>query len=135
VVIFAANDGDSGIELWRSDGTAEGTRMFRDLLPGPASSNPDQLHSDGTRLFFIASTADGGAGYFSVPLDDVPPSLACPGDTVLRAGEPLTLPEAPADAQLTSNISAGTVLPAGTKTVVWVTATDDAGNTSTCTFD
>jgi len=44
---FLATDGSRGIELWRSDGTASGTRPMIDLAPGP---------EDGTYLFLV----DGG---------------------------------------------------------------------------
>ncbi|RUO94389.1 HYR domain-containing protein [Corallococcus sp. AB018] len=38
VAFFMANDGSSGTELWRSDGTEEGTVRVKDLSPGSASS-------------------------------------------------------------------------------------------------
>ena len=34
---FFANDGDNGVELWKTDGTAAGTRMLSDI--GPATSS------------------------------------------------------------------------------------------------
>lgn len=37
-VFFGATDGVNGVELWQSDGTAAGTTMVKDLLPGTASS-------------------------------------------------------------------------------------------------
>jgi ELWxxDGT repeat protein len=39
-LFFLAIDGSSGMELWTSDGTAEGTRLVRDLDPGIAPSQP-----------------------------------------------------------------------------------------------
>ena len=37
IVFFAANDGEHGIELWVTDGTANGTRMVKDILPPEAN--------------------------------------------------------------------------------------------------
>ncbi|MDO9357334.1 MAG: hypothetical protein Q7T55_26790 [Solirubrobacteraceae bacterium] len=56
---FVANDDVNGNELWRTDGTNEGTRLVQDLRPGPASSaasnsNPHRLTVVGDRLFFNA---------------------------------------------------------------------------------
>jgi len=31
---FAANDGISGLELWKTDGTGAGTVMVKDICPG-----------------------------------------------------------------------------------------------------
>jgi ELWxxDGT repeat protein len=55
---YAVNDTyDTGIELWKSDGTAAGTMLVKDINPGSASSHADDLANiDGT-LFF---TADDG---------------------------------------------------------------------------
>jgi ELWxxDGT repeat protein len=37
-ILFGANDGVHGAELWRSDGTEEGTFLVRDIVPGSAGS-------------------------------------------------------------------------------------------------
>ncbi|HSP13595.1 MAG TPA: ELWxxDGT repeat protein [Thermoanaerobaculia bacterium] len=56
-VLFVANDGVNGREIWISDGTAAGTRMVRDLAPGPngafAQGGFAILTALGDRAFFI----------------------------------------------------------------------------------
>lgn len=37
---FQANSAATGVELWVTDGTPTGTRLLRDIAPGPASSEP-----------------------------------------------------------------------------------------------
>src|SRR5205823_6001930 len=55
---FAGNDGTRGAELWRTDGTAAGTTLVKDINPAGDDSNPSQLTVVGNTLFF---TADDGA--------------------------------------------------------------------------
>ena len=40
VLYFTASDGQTGYELWRSDGTAAGTTLVGDVAPGADSSSP-----------------------------------------------------------------------------------------------
>lgn len=49
-----------GRELWRTDGTAEGTFLLRDIKPGPGSSNPVIQHSVGNIVFFTANNGLNG---------------------------------------------------------------------------
>src|SRR5206468_940299 len=61
---FAANDGQNGLELWRTDGTTSGTFLVKDIDPFKvtfgnftfaAGSNPSDLTAFNGRLYFQAS--------------------------------------------------------------------------------
>lgn len=56
-LFFTAHDGWLGRELWKSDGTTNGTVLVKDVWPGANSSQPESLTAVGSRLFF---TADDG---------------------------------------------------------------------------
>jgi ELWxxDGT repeat protein len=51
---------DKGFELWRSDGTASGTRPVADIVPGSVGSNPGNLVAVDGLLYFTAN--DGATG-------------------------------------------------------------------------
>src|SRR5439155_13958521 len=40
IMLLAANDGATGIELWKTDGTANGTSLVKDINPGAGNSFP-----------------------------------------------------------------------------------------------
>jgi len=52
---FAADAAGAGIELHRTDGTAAGTSVWLDLVPGAASSSPRPLAVVGNRVVFQAA--------------------------------------------------------------------------------
>lgn len=59
VLFSAAADGvDTGLELWITDGTATGTKLVKDLYPGPSGSAPTNLTKLGNGKV-IFSAADG----------------------------------------------------------------------------
>jgi ELWxxDGT repeat protein len=58
---FEANDGAHGQELWKSDGTAAGTLMVKDINPGSSGSEPYDLTNVNGTLYFDAN--DGTDGF------------------------------------------------------------------------
>lgn len=60
-LFFTFDDGVSGLELWKSNGTGEGTVMTGNINPGPAPSSPRNLTAVGNILYFMAH--DGTTGY------------------------------------------------------------------------
>src|SRR5438128_6644533 len=59
IAYFRASDGVHGFELWRTDGTGDGTTMVTDLNPGSANGFPDSIAAVNGRLYFNGfDTAD-----------------------------------------------------------------------------
>jgi ELWxxDGT repeat protein len=71
VLLFAADDGVSGLEPWRSDGTAAGTFALADIAPGEASSNPGPFWVVGDRVLFGADDGEHGRQLWAVPVAEV----------------------------------------------------------------
>lgn len=54
-LFFTADDGVNGRELWKSDGTAQGTTLVKDMWPGSGGSGPEELTNVGGTLFLSAA--------------------------------------------------------------------------------
>ena len=60
-VYFTANDGETGPELWRSNGTENSTKLVQDIFTrGSLGSYPQDITAIGNTLFFSAFTLEHG---------------------------------------------------------------------------
>ena len=58
---FLASDGVHGKELWRSDGTSDGTVLVRDIRPGAPGWDTDHMLVVGDTLYFEANDGVHGS--------------------------------------------------------------------------
>ena len=95
-MFFRVTDDDTGNELWKSDGTASGTVMVKDIRPGASGSFPDRLTDVAGTLFFRADDgtngnelwkSDGTASGTVMVKDIRPFSSSFPDDLVAVNGE------------------------------------------------
>src|SRR4051794_10987636 len=56
-MLFTADDGTNGRELWSTDGTIAGTHLVKDISPGSASSSPSSFVIFGDSVYFFAAGA------------------------------------------------------------------------------
>jgi len=84
---FAANDGVHGTELWQSDGTAVGTVMVMDIIPGPVGSEPRGFAVLGNTLYFTADDGVHGREIWALSHDAI-----AEDDTIItRMGQSATI--------------------------------------------
>src|SRR5260370_26879046 len=107
-LFFTANDGTHGPELWKSDGSSNGTVQVADIDPGSAGSFPRSLTNVNGTLFFSAN--NGVSGYElwksdgtatgTVLVKDIDPAVASsnPGNLTNPTGTPSFTPHAPTNA-------------------------------------
>lgn len=58
--LFEGNTANEGRELWRTDGTPDGTFLLRDINPGTAGSLPKGFFEFNGIVYFSATTAQNG---------------------------------------------------------------------------
>lgn len=83
ILYFAANDGINGGELWKTDGTAAGTVMVKDINPGSEGSYPwKAVNLNGILIFSARNAANGeelwksdGTPAGTVMLKDINPGV------------------------------------------------------------
>ena len=73
---FTADDGKNGNEIWVTDGTAEGTKLFADITDGSSSSEPRFLTVFNHELFFTANNGETGNELFKLTLPDSTPMVS-----------------------------------------------------------
>jgi LPXTG-site transpeptidase (sortase) family protein len=54
-LFFSATDGESGVELWKTNPPYTEAELVADIRKGPDGSNPNRFQAVGTTLFFTAS--------------------------------------------------------------------------------
>ncbi|MFY0563568.1 ELWxxDGT repeat protein [Archangium lansingense] len=148
LAFFMGADSSSGQELWVTDGTAAGTRQVEDLVPGEGSSVPSNLVYLGGKLVFAARDPLVGneprvLQWELTPPDTTAPVLTCPASLSATAPDangvavsynPATATDDRDTPVIEYGQASGSLFPVGT-TAVTVTATDSAGNRSSCTFE
>ena len=60
-IIFRANDGSKGHELWKNDGTGSGTVTVKNIRAGSGNSSPTGITAYGSYVYFSAN--DGSSGF------------------------------------------------------------------------
>lgn len=66
-MFFSARAGDTGYELWVTDGTNSGTQMVTDIYPGvdsngiPESGDPEDMIALGNKVIFVGEDAEHGS--------------------------------------------------------------------------
>jgi ELWxxDGT repeat protein len=58
IVIMTGIDSINGAELWRSDGTEQGTYLLKDIFAGPSSSGPHDFLKSDSIIFFLATDSN-----------------------------------------------------------------------------
>lgn len=60
-LFFTTYQPDTGVELWTSDGTTNGTQLVKDIFAGPDNSEINNLFSFNNRLYFNANDGVNGS--------------------------------------------------------------------------
>lgn len=66
LMYFLANDGEHGLELWRSNGSPSGTKLLEDIWPGSHNMGIYSLTPVGEQLYFIVE----GDDYYTLWVSD-----------------------------------------------------------------
>ena len=80
---FTVDDTVHGRELYRSDGTAAGTRLVKEVVPGSQGSNPMQLTAAGDDLYFVVRRPLEQPQLFRAATAGDPEAIGEPGEYFL----------------------------------------------------
>ncbi|HEX4961410.1 MAG TPA: ELWxxDGT repeat protein [Thermoanaerobaculia bacterium] len=94
-LFFRANDGVHGTELWKTDGTAAGTVLVRDIAPGTATARLPELTAANGKLYFTATDTERGLELWesdgteagTILVDDVQPGHGSSAPSHLTAAD------------------------------------------------
>ncbi len=100
ITYFVPDTQAHGTELWRTDGTVEGTVLVKDIAPGAASSSPFLLTNVSGTLYFVAN--DGVTGNELWKSDGTPA-----GTTLVKDIVPGTIKPSQCASELFSPMSTG----------------------------
>jgi ELWxxDGT repeat protein len=86
-LFFVADDGTSGRELWKTNGTPAGTVRVKDIRSGNVGSNPTGFTQVGGTLYFVANDGTSGSELWktdgtlagTVRVKDINPRQNAPG--------------------------------------------------------
>jgi len=84
-VFLTADNGTYGAEVWRSDGTAAGTALFKDLCPGSCPSAPHSFTALNGLLYFVADDGNHGPRLWKSDGTPAGTSVLAPGVTLWSA--------------------------------------------------
>jgi len=95
VALFTATDVDHGRELWRSDGTAAGTTLVKDITPGPQNASgsnygpTDLVNANGT-VYFSVPGSGATAGLWKTDGTTAGTTMVIPATSLLSSPSEIT---------------------------------------------
>jgi len=79
LLLFAADDGLTGLEPWRTDGTAAGTLRLGDIAPGRDASSPGPFTALDNVVITGADDGVHGREPWAIPLAEIVEIVEPPG--------------------------------------------------------
>lgn len=83
ILYFSATDGVNGFEVWRSDGTSEGTFMIKDIQIGSQGSFPKKFTEVNGVVYFMADNGINGVELWAIKPENYSPKATFVFDSAL----------------------------------------------------